>query len=196
MRAIQNINSSSGIALRNFANFFLGQVSWHSMFLADLAKQMKPNRYLEVGIYQGETFKLVSRHATEAFGIDIAASAVESIRFVPNAQGFQGTLGDFLAVNSALELFDLIFIDADHAKESVIEDFGNASPLLSPNGLLVLHDTWPGSAEFASSGFCGDAHLAVPILRSNYKDWSFVTLPTHPGMTFCQRNTARPHWLN
>jgi predicted O-methyltransferase YrrM len=195
MRVIQSITTAIGLTLRDLAKLFLGQVSWHSLFLSDLARQMKPKRYLEVGIYQGETFKLVSRYAEESVGVDIAESAVSSISSVPKSRGFLGTLEAFLKENQSLEKFDLIFIDADHSMESVMEDFGNAYHHLSPNGLLVLHDTWPGSVEFASSGFCGNAYLAVGVLREKYRDWSFVTLPTHPGMTFCQRNSAKPSWV-
>lgn len=176
------------------SQFLLADVSWHSLYLADLARQLKPESYLEVGIYEGETFKLVSPHANRSFGIDISSSAIRSIANVRHSTAFLGTLGDFIGANHGIGGFDLIFIDADHAKDSVISDFDNACNLLAPNGLLVLHDTWPGSIDFAQNGFCGDAYLAVPLLREKYSDWSFVTLPTHPGMTFCQRNSARPDW--
>lgn len=44
-------------------------------------------------------------------------------------------------------LFDMAFVDADHAYLSVAEDISLVRPLLKPGGVLVFHDystTWPG----------------------------------------------------
>ena len=42
--------------------------------------------------------------------------------------------------------YDLIFIDANHAYEFVKKDFENALKMISPNGIIAMHDIFAPSA--------------------------------------------------
>lgn len=45
------------------------------------------------------------------------------------------------------EMLDFILIDADHSYEGVRRDYENYRPLLSPNGLIALHDVLPNERD-------------------------------------------------
>lgn len=170
-----------------------GERSWHALFVGEIARVLRPKAYLEVGVYRGETFRAVAKWSNRSVGVDIDANAGLAIKGLRGSSFFLGSLTSASqALEKLKEPFDLIFIDADHAKESVVSDFDIASKLLSQNGLILLHDTWPLDSSFLTPNLCGDAWLAVNLLRSRHPEWSFVTMPAHPGLTICQRNSASP----
>jgi predicted O-methyltransferase YrrM len=169
-------------------------VSWHVTFIKHLAEVLNPSSYAELGIYEGETFNLIQ--ANSKIAVDINP---KSLQFVRDAQGVTKICGDstvlkeYLKVNNTF--LDLLFIDADHRKESVIEDFSNIESHMSENGVLLFHDTYPGTEEMSSPNYCGDGFLAIPELREKYKGWNFITLPIHPGLTIATRTNHLPKWV-
>lgn len=169
--------------------------SWHPKFISNFAKQVGVSNYLEVGVYQCETLRLVAKSADRVVGIDIDSKALESAPRRSNVTTFLGTAQDYLSLQGS-ERFDLIFIDANHSKASVIEDFEAVQSMLMAGGTIMLHDTWPKTREFSSPMFCGDAFLAVHELRKRRPDFSFFTIPSHPGLTLCQRTDIFPPWFD
>jgi predicted O-methyltransferase YrrM len=167
--------------------------SWHAAFVGQIAKVTRPKAYLEVGVYRGETFREVAKWAERSVGVDIDPEAGRAISGVRRSSFVLGALtSNILSEIQKLGPYDLVFIDADHSKESVVSDFDRSQQMLSSNGLILLHDTWPKNKDFTKPEFCGDAWLAVELLRSKYPLWSFVTIPAHPGLTICQQNTSLP----
>jgi predicted O-methyltransferase YrrM len=118
------------------------------LFMANLIKMASYLTVLEIGVFEGET----SQHLINALpqggyyaGIDIndyrtsaTIAAMES----------KGKSIDFILGNSLEELkklpsahFDLIFIDADHSFDHVLQEFKIAEHLVSKDGVIILHDT-------------------------------------------------------
>jgi predicted O-methyltransferase YrrM len=50
---------------------------------------------------------------------------------------------EFMATTD--QRFDLIFLDGDHSAPAVYQEVGAALPLLNENGLILLHDYYPGA---------------------------------------------------
>lgn len=48
--------------------------------------------------------------------------------------------------------FDFIFLDGDHSSETVYKEIPAALKLLSPNGVILLHDFFPGNKPLWSDG--------------------------------------------
>lgn len=169
--------------------------SWHPKIIQQIAKAHSVSSYLEVGIYRGETLRRLASLCDKVVGVDIDASAIDSIRPKKNIELFLGTVQDYKSrrhVDSPK--FDLAFIDANHDKNFVVDDFEATQSLMEERGLIVLHDTWPRSVEYSDPKFCGDAYKAVDILRKKYSDWNFVTIQKHPGLTLAQRVSLVPIW--
>lgn len=74
----------------------------------------------------------------------------------------------------------MLFIDANHSKESVKADFENYFNLVSENGIILLHDGYPKNEEFTQSGYCGDGYKAIEELTKNKEDYEMMTIPLHP----------------
>lgn len=167
--------------------------SWHVQFIEFLAKTLKPRVYLEIGIYEGETFNKVQ--ALHKIAVDIR---VESLEYVENSEYITKIHGDSNDTREYLlnsgEKVELAFIDADHQANSVIQDFTNIEPFMGVNGIVLFHDTYPGTLGFSSPEYCGDGFLAIPKLRLIFPNWNFVTLPVHPGLTIASRTDAVPDW--
>jgi len=50
------------------------------------------------------------------------------------------------------ETFDFIFLDGDHAAETAYEDIVGSLDVINNNGLIVLHDYFPGGRPLWSDG--------------------------------------------
>ena len=66
------------------------------------------------------------------------------------------TSDEFFKINKTK--FDLIFIDGLHHYEQVKKDIENSLDVLTPNGLILLHDCLP----------CRQSHQAVPRYRGRW----------------------------
>ena len=167
--------------------------SWHVQFIDFLAKTVKPEVYLEIGIYEGETFNKVV--APRKIAVDIRQESLDYVGIseeVIKIHGDSRALSAFLSESNTK--VDLAFIDADHKAESLIQDFMNIKSFMSVRGMVLFHDTYPGNFEFSSPKYCGDGFLAIPTLGSEIPDWNFVTIPVHPGLTLASRTDALPGW--
>ena len=175
--------------------FVRDKASWHVSFISDLSRILQVNNYAEIGIYQGETFLKV--FAAHKFAIDISKNA---LTFIPNQENVTkicGTSEDFaLLLNDKSIELDLVFIDANHDYREVIKDFSNLLPFLSNKAVVLFHDTYPGSIEYSDPKYCGDAYLAIPILSKKYKNWAFITIPLHPGLSIATKVPLYPEWIN
>lgn len=63
------------------------------------------------------------------------------------------------------ERFDFIFLDGDHAAETAYEDIVGSLDVINNNGLIVLHDYFPGGRPLWSdgSGLCGPFTAAEKV---------------------------------
>ena|SRR3989304_3649262 len=169
--------------------------AWHSAFIEQLAELLRPQLYIEVGVGSGATFERVAPRARRAIGVDPDAGAGVSVRQAG---------AEFLQLRSvqAAELLmgrgeriDLLFIDADHSAESLVEDFTVWEPLLRPHGLMLLHDTHPGSVEETHPALSGDCYRSISLLEGLYWGrFEMVTLPVAPGLTICRKRRKQLAW--
>jgi len=171
-------------------------LDWHVDFIAELARVMRPAVYLELGIFQAEVLNTVAPYAGQAIGLDIAPGAAAFVRRAPNVRFVCATTDSFVAEmrESGLEI-DMLFIDADHSAEAVVRDFDNYFPLVRQQGLILLHDTHPGTAQLTEPGWCGDAYRAVEELQRRSAGFEMMTIPKSPGLTLCRKRTAQLSWM-
>lgn len=143
------------------------------------------NSYLELGIWNGENLAKMSKHAMYAVGVDIA-----DVRDDTTTNLCQTTTDHFFEHN--VDMFDLIFIDADHRYEQAKKDLNNSLKILTPPGAIILHDTDPARKELLDDGYCSDAYKILRDLRNNNRV-DFITLPMNEaGLTIVKfRNSER-----
>lgn len=170
----------------------------HEKFIIALAEQLKPQVYVELGIYQSDTFNSVVVHSTgSAYAVDIDENLGTYVTSNPKAEFYGMTTKDFhkLWLSDVRKQIDMIFIDADHSKESVISDASNFMEWLRPDyGIMILHDTWPLNRTQTAPGYSGDCYKAVPILKNRFPDCEFITIPRPYGMTLIRK--PGDNWRN
>ena len=160
-------------------------------------QQLRPGRYVEIGVERGDSLALVQPH-THTIAIDPAPKGDPLKRSAGPVQLQTTTSEAFfagLAPDSDLARngFDLAFIDGDHRFESVLADFMALERLARPGAVILLHDTVPLNATTASrdhrTGFyTADGWKIVPCLLGLRPDLRIITVPTAPsGLTVVTR---------
>jgi len=92
-------------------------------------------RYLEIGVHEGETFDLINamtKHGVDPYG------GSPNITHKMSSQMF-------FAMNNYFyrETYDIIFIDGCHMAKIIEQEVIEASQILRPGGVIILHDTVP-----------------------------------------------------
>ena len=148
--------------------------------------------YLEVGCGEGGLTGRLAPYCKSATGIDISV--------YPTWSEYQTRTGCMLIMIDSdtyfksldpETMYDLIFIDGDHAKEQVIVDFEYSLVHLSESGLIALHDTYPPNEEATGPMACGTAYKARQDHLEHYTTKSQLQVFTFPvtfGLTLVGRN--------
>lgn len=170
-------------------------MNWHSAFIEHLGSIMKPSVYVELGVRQCETFNRMVPHAETLIGVDINAAAVDYMRVERGVLFVNASTvkyAEMLAKNP-VEI-NMLFIDADHDRVAVIEDFNAFFPFIADQGLILLHDTFPGSERYTIQRLSGTAYRAAEELGKNSADYEMVTIPKPPGLTICRKRRSQVPW--
>ena len=170
-------------------------LDWHESFIVHLASIIRPKVYVELGLYQCAVFNQIIPYTEKLIGVDIEPSAGKYMTGSPKTLFVCASTQEFAhSIQSNPFLIDLLFIDADHSKESVLSDFRNIFPFVSPHGLILLHDTHPGNAALLDPNYCGTGYEAIAELSSENKDYEMVTIPVSPGLTICRKRQTQLSW--
>lgn len=144
----------------------------HGFFIKEMCKITNCQKYLELGVDQNKTFKIISGTVPYCVGVDMSDR-----RLSRSGIFHQKSTDEFFKENE--DIFDVIFIDASHRIENVLKDFKNSLKCLSEYGIIILHDTDPAVKQLYNKNgdFCGDASDIVKIIEEKFKDLNIVTLP-------------------
>ena len=144
-------------------------------FIIELVKLFKPKTYVEIGARYGYVFNSVSPYCERSIAVDLRLSGIKKRQGV---ECFQMSSQEFSEQWN--EDIDLLFIDADHNKKAVLQDFTNLSKWVKPiTGLILLHDTYPVKEDLLKSDACSNAWEAARLIHEHlmYHDFEIVTLP-------------------
>lgn len=121
-------------------------------FLAMLHATLQPRGYLEIGVFSGDSLRLVHR-STPAIGIDPEPHLHGHF---PGTTMVARTTSDnyFEAGPPALEYIDLAFIDGMHLVEYALRDFINVEKYSNPRTVVVLDDVLPRNQHEAAREQC------------------------------------------
>ncbi len=156
--------------------------------LRRLHQYLQPRTYLEIGVEDGHSLRLV-QPGTTALGVDpqpaIAAPLPEGARV------FAETSDDFFARHDVrAELggrpVDLALIDGMHHFEYALRDFINLERLCGSESIILIHDCFPhdrvtARRERALAFWSGDVWRLVVLLKKYRPDLSIQTVATPPS---------------
>lgn len=159
-------------------------------FLAQLHETLKPRGYLEVGVYSGDSLRLV-RPNTPAVGIDPSPMLLG--HFPGTTHVFRTTSDEFFAdVGHATQIFggilDLAFIDGMHLYEYALRDFRNIEQYANPRTVVVFDDVLPRNQEEAAREQCpgdwtGDVWKVPRVLKAFRPSLNVHLVNTQPTGT-------------
>jgi hypothetical protein len=169
----------------------------HEDVIRFFASFLKPQVYVELGVYQCSLVnKLTPFVGKSIYAVDISADAGLFMKKTKKHHFFHGKTDDFLQyVKDNKITIDMIFIDADHRKESVLNDFKNFFPFVREDGIIFLHDGYPKNKEQTEDGYCSNCWEAIEELGRDRSEYEMVTLPLHPGLTICRKRTKQVPWI-
>lgn len=157
----------------------------------------KPEVYVEVGVQHAKTFNEISPLVPLSVAVDI--NPMPEVRGRSGVRVYQMDSLYFAKTEMPMiGRIDLLFIDADHKKESVLADFDALSPFVTPGtGLILLHDTYPSAPYLLKEGCCFNAWEAAEVIHKNekYQDFEIVTLPgPHAGLSIIRKAKKHLVW--
>lgn len=170
--------------------------TFYREFLEFYARWFEVDTYLEIGCQSCETIHrfLKQEYPSHMIGIDIEESNNAKYLHANHQDRFIFYKGDsdtfFRDAARADGQWELIFIDGDHSEEQVLKDVGNALDHLAEDGLIVLHDTFPPSEEYATDEYCGTAYRAVISLRQR-DDIEVYTFRMTYGLTLVGKKGSK-----
>jgi len=154
--------------------------------LANLVRELRPERVLEIGTSRGGTFylwtRLVGDDATlisvdlppswalddpeEALKRDLFQSfrrGRQALHFVRRDSHLPQTRHEVLAILAGTSI-DFLFIDGDHSYDGVRRDFLDYGPMVRPGGLVAFHDIL-----HHSEGLGGEVSRFWAEIREDYE---------------------------
>jgi hypothetical protein len=156
-----------------------------------LHAELKPETYLEIGVFRGNSLKLATP-PTIALGIDPfpEGNHYESThtRVLPitSTEFFaQRTIREFFGVDG----ISLAFVDGLHQFEQAIDDIFHLEACAQPESVIAVHDTIPldpktAGRERRTMFHTGDVWKVVPFLKRHRPDLELITVRTGPsGLT-------------
>lgn len=167
---------------------------------------------VEVGVDEGATscaLRAVMRPEAQLFLVDPYERGLRIERLlgfscsehIAHRQLREGELTCFVRTRSpaavtalpAAVLADLIFIDADHAYDSVLADFLAWSARLAPDGLLAFHDSRPYAGRPNLTSSTGPVRLMREVAQGLHGDWTLTAECDSLSVLARASTAARPN---
>jgi predicted O-methyltransferase YrrM len=158
----------------------------HVEFLALMARWIKPEHYLELGVRDGRNFLKVAPLCKLATGVDTSFMPFAP---EPNMELVQNTTDSyFKSLKGTDTKFDMVFIDADHSHEQSLRDFLNAFPRVIDDGFIFFHDTYPCLPYLFDKQKSDNCYKTALYIKQNMRDkCEIITLPFNPGVTVVKK---------
>jgi len=157
----------------------------HIEFIKTLAMWLKPERYLEVGIYQNQCLNVVAPFCKEVYAVDIL---LRNPNLHENVKFFLKDSDTFFQELDKSICFDLVFIDGSHSHEQSLRDFLNVKDRVIEDGFILMHDSYPFDLGWTSIELCGEVFKTMEYIKKNfYRDFEILTLPIHPGLSLIKK---------
>ena len=158
----------------------------HSDFVEAMAYIYRPSTYVELGLYEGETFNKAIKWVGEGHGVDLSLNRVNlDMKYINRAKLYEMSTDTFF--EKWEKSIDMAFIDADHNWKSARTDLENILKYLSPGGVVLIHDTDPMNEKYREPGLCGDSYKLVDILEMSTV-LNITTIPlTEAGLSIITR---------
>jgi predicted O-methyltransferase YrrM len=155
--------------------------------LLKIYKEKSPKKVLEIGTHEGGTLYYwlsCAKEGTKVGSIDIqrinhnlydgwCAPGVSIIYLTGSSQ----EESSIEWARSEFDLIDWLFIDGGHSYECVSSDFYSYLPLMSENGIIMLHDITVKKDYIGNDGttiFPNEVYILWDEIKNNYKTQEII----------------------
>jgi hypothetical protein len=181
------------------ADALLGGLFMHGEHYLDILQrlhwQLRPRSYVEIGIDEGRSLRLVEP-GTVALGVDpqpkIASPLPEGVRVFSETSDEFFSSHDVRAELGGLPV-DLALIDGMHQFEYALRDFISLERLCGPDSTILIHDCFPRNRRTAhrervTAFWSGDVWRLAVLLKKYRPDLAIHTIATPPtGLCMVRR---------
>ena len=149
-------------------------------------------RFLEIGVFTGDTARGIARRSKE-IGLPCTAAGVDFVQYNPNPPPdcpYTYYAGDSMEqFRNVTGSYNFLFVDGCHCVVHASQDFLHYSPFVQVGGYALFHDTalptdkfdqepWPQDHSYAgkenSKLGVREALKKLGLLQGHRKDWQFV----------------------
>lgn len=158
-------------------------------FLSSVHERLQPERYLEVGIRNGNSLALSK---CRSVGIDPAFTITAELD--THVSLFRTTSDEYFSRPAPLagtggEPFDLAFIDGMHLLEFALRDFINTERNSRPTSVIVFDDVLPRTVDEAArerhtNAWTGDVYPVIDVLARYRPEVATILVDTEPTGLF------------
>ena len=143
----------------------------YSSNIINLICDIKSKSYLELGIEDNTNFN--NTHSLNKKSVDTNGRAT-----------FTGTTDEYFKQLDESQIFDVIFIDANHDYDYVIRDFNNSIKYCKE--WLAIHDMIPPTLYHTHHTQCSDSYKILYYIIKERPDitWFALKDPIFVGLTF------------
>ncbi len=87
---------------------------------------------------------------------------------------------------------DLLYIDADHSHAQSLADLQHFAPWVVPNGLILMHDTFPKTEDDEAAYASGTAWKTARYVKEHCLDeFEIMTIPYLAGLSLLRKRGAK-----
>lgn len=173
--------------------------------LFSIAIAAKPNVILEIGTGAGVSTRAFARALQYWHRVDCRARHLHTCdtnqsALIRVAQRYGSlVIAHGIPSSELAELWeqhrqpiDLLYIDADYSYDQSISDFHRFSEWVVPNGLILMHDTFPLSETHEDLRYSGMVWKTVrEIKRRHRDDFEVSTIPYLSGISIIRKAGSR-----
>ncbi|RLD66323.1 MAG: hypothetical protein DRI84_05050 [Bacteroidetes bacterium] len=164
--------------------------------MCNIARAINAQVYVELGLRRFNTINLLVDVVPRCIGIDVLDKWYKQGLCDKRVEFYNMTTDEFYKYyNENINVpIDLLFIDAKHTYAQSYKDFLNYKNLVSDNGIILLHDSFPPTCKYSNSDgdMCGEVwKTAIKIKESHSKECELCTIPGGFGLSIIRMNHGR-----
>jgi hypothetical protein len=152
--------------------------------------------YVELGTRRFNQINKIVPYVERAIGIDILLNDSWKENMDERVEFYQMATDKYIeGLGLKIPWIDMLFIDADHSYVQSYEDFINYHPHVKPNGLILLHDSYPPDQAYINPSYCGEVYKTAWRIRTEWsKEFEICTIPGSFGVSVIRKADKQLMW--
>lgn len=179
--------SKLSLVLRRVRRFFSPK-AYKEHYVQEALNSSGRGVYLEIGVRLGDSFRYIK--SREKIGVDPCRT--KPMRKLRSGETFFEMTSDDFFRGPGIRLFadrrvNVCLVDGLHTFQQALADVLNSAKVLHPDGVIVLDDVYPDTADKASPvahgrAWNGDVWKTMALLRKTQSDWEVYSVAADEGV--------------